>query len=206
MLWNSIARYKQAMADTSKPQDDLSIEEIRDSIRRILADDDAEGDNDTDDQQPEEEPLELTHKINEDGSIVDMSSPADAESVLEPENDEPVIISFDQDAVEETLHVESPLVAASIIPEEPTPMNKEEDEAVSPDNLLSSTAAEATSAVMAKLARHTAITNDPQGGATIEAMVRELLKPMLREWLDANLPNMVQEIVEREIEKLTKRI
>ena len=39
----------------------------------------------------------------------------------------------------------------------------------------------------------------------LEDMVREMLKPMLREWLDANLPELVERIVSREIERITRR-
>jgi hypothetical protein len=43
------------------------------------------------------------------------------------------------------------------------------------------------------------------GGKTIEDMVRELLRPMLKEWVDTNLPPMVERLVEREIARLTRR-
>jgi cell pole-organizing protein PopZ len=36
-------------------------------------------------------------------------------------------------------------------------------------------------------------------------MVKEMLRPMLKEWLDRNLPPMVERIVEREIVRLTRR-
>ncbi|WP_368855359.1 DUF2497 domain-containing protein [Enterobacter hormaechei] len=36
-------------------------------------------------------------------------------------------------------------------------------------------------------------------------MVREMLKPMLRDWLDANLPRLVEEMVAREISRITGR-
>lgn len=39
---------------------------------------------------------------------------------------------------------------------------------------------------------------------TLEGLVRDMLKPMLREWLDANLPGMVEKIVTREIARLTE--
>ena len=39
---------------------------------------------------------------------------------------------------------------------------------------------------------------------TLEGLVREMLKPMLREWLDANLPELVERIVAREIERITR--
>ena len=37
---------------------------------------------------------------------------------------------------------------------------------------------------------------------TLEGLVREMLRPMLREWIDANLPNMVEDMVSREIAKI----
>lgn len=40
---------------------------------------------------------------------------------------------------------------------------------------------------------------------TIEDMVKEMLQPMLKNWIDHNLPPMVQAIVEREISRLTRR-
>ena len=44
---------------------------------------------------------------------------------------------------------------------------------------------------------------DPHGDGTLEGLVREMLRPMLREWLDANLPDMVETMVAREIAKIT---
>ncbi len=43
------------------------------------------------------------------------------------------------------------------------------------------------------------------GGKTIEDLVKEMLRPMLKEWLDRNLPPMVERFVEREIVRLTRR-
>lgn len=37
---------------------------------------------------------------------------------------------------------------------------------------------------------------------TIEALAREMLRPMLREWLDANLPALVERLVSQEIERI----
>lgn len=43
------------------------------------------------------------------------------------------------------------------------------------------------------------------GGQTIEDLVKEMLRPMLKDWLDTNLPPMVERYVEREIARLTRR-
>jgi len=40
---------------------------------------------------------------------------------------------------------------------------------------------------------------------TIEDMVSEMLRPMLKDWIDQNLPAMVQAIVEREISRPNRR-
>ena len=41
---------------------------------------------------------------------------------------------------------------------------------------------------------------------TLEDIVKELLRPMLKDWLDANLPTLVHRIVEREVAKLAGRV
>ena len=43
------------------------------------------------------------------------------------------------------------------------------------------------------------------GSDSLEGLVREMLKPMLSEWLDANLPRLVEEMVAREIARITGR-
>ena len=43
-----------------------------------------------------------------------------------------------------------------------------------------------------------------EGGETIEDMVRAMLKPMLSEWLDAHLPDIVERLVEEEIQRLSR--
>lgn len=42
-------------------------------------------------------------------------------------------------------------------------------------------------------------------GKTIEDLVKEMMRPMLKDWLDKNLPLMVERYVEREIDRLTRR-
>ena len=44
---------------------------------------------------------------------------------------------------------------------------------------------------------------EPQGDGTLEGLVSEMLRPMLKEWLDANLPDMVEAMVSREIARIS---
>lgn len=41
------------------------------------------------------------------------------------------------------------------------------------------------------------------GTDTLEGLVREMLRPMLKEWLDANLPQLVESLVSKEISRIT---
>lgn len=75
--------------------------------------------------------------------------------------------------------------------------------AVAPvDPILSDRVAEASREKLEALSR---LIVRPQvaGSDTLEGLVREMLKPMLRDWLDQNLPQLVEQIVAREIARIT---
>lgn len=44
----------------------------------------------------------------------------------------------------------------------------------------------------------------PRDGRTVEDLVSELIRPMLKTWLDDNLPNLVERLVREEIERVTR--
>ncbi len=44
-----------------------------------------------------------------------------------------------------------------------------------------------------------------QNAGSLEGMVREMLQPMLKTWLDANLPEIVEQMVAREIARITRK-
>lgn len=46
---------------------------------------------------------------------------------------------------------------------------------------------------------------DGAGPETLEDLVREMLQPMLKSWLDANLPEIVEQMVAREIARITRK-
>jgi cell pole-organizing protein PopZ len=45
----------------------------------------------------------------------------------------------------------------------------------------------------------------PADTGPLEALVREMLKPILKEWLDEHLPAIVEQLVTREIARITGR-
>lgn len=101
---------------------------------------------------------------------------------------------------EEVLELSHPMPAAAPRPAaEPHTVHVEAETAT----LLSEQTAQATRGAIDALSR-LLVKPEPQSDGTLEGLVRELLRPMLRDWLDANLPNMVENIVAREIAKLTR--
>ena len=88
----------------------------------------------------------------------------------------------------------------------PPPANVLEltDEAGEPEALVSPVAAETSRARLDALSA-VVVTANAQGSDTLEGLVREMLRPMLAEWLDAKLPAMVERLVAVEIERITSR-
>ena len=43
-----------------------------------------------------------------------------------------------------------------------------------------------------------------QNARTLEDLVKEMLRPMLKSWLDDNLPSLVERIVRAEIERVSR--
>lgn len=82
---------------------------------------------------------------------------------------------------------------------EPAPVHAA---AITPETIISPPAASAAAGSMARLAGTLRISDAP--GQTIEGVVRELLKPMLKEWLDRNLPAIVEARVEAELERISR--
>ena len=76
------------------------------------------------------------------------------------------------------------------------------------DHLVSDPVAAASGASISQLAqavareRAVALGNH---GLTLEQLVREICTPILKHWLDSNLPYMVERIVKQEIERIAAR-
>ena len=70
------------------------------------------------------------------------------------------------------------------------------------EKILSDEAAEVSRARLASLSR-LVVKPEVAGSDTLEGLVREMLKPMLRDWLDANLPDLVEAMLAKEIARIT---
>lgn len=67
-------------------------------------------------------------------------------------------------------------------------------------SLLSSEARGAVNSAFSALAQTVLV----QNARTLEDLVREMLRPMLKTWLDDNLPGMVERLVRAEIERVSR--
>ena len=87
-------------------------------------------------------------------------------------------------------HTPVPAPVAEMAPAPPEP------------TILSSPTTHAAAGSLARLAGTLRIADT--NGQTVEGVVRELLKPMLKEWLDKNLPAIVESRVEAELERIAR--
>jgi hypothetical protein len=85
----------------------------------------------------------------------------------------------------------------------PTPSPAPQPVAEEEDNLVDDVPASAASGMFAALSENLRVSSDQ--GQTLEGIVRELLRPMLKQWLDENLPTIVEEKVQAEIERIARR-
>jgi cell pole-organizing protein PopZ len=196
------------MADdphTPAPADaaDPSMEEILASIRRILNDDETPA-------EPAAAPPE-----DDDVLVLDQSMMvAVAEPAPKVEAAKPVAVveaPAPVHPVEPVHEVEAaePEIAP-LTPEPPEPVMEAitlqpEPRKSSVADLLAPEAAAAAATSVGSLVRTLAAgrsTHIYSGGPTLEDMVRAELRPLLKEWLDANLPPIVERLVRLEIERV----
>jgi cell pole-organizing protein PopZ len=105
-------------------------------------------------------------------------------------------------AEDEPFHLTPEMIVSPAEPPSAKPAAPAEGGLVAPD------VAAAAAAALGSLARTVAperATRLSAGGPTLEELVREELRPLLKEWLDANLPALVERVVRSEIERVVNR-
>ena len=175
------------MAEDTESAADPSMEEILASIRKIISDDNppAEAPKEPAPAAPQEEVLELTQMIQEDGSVKDVNAPK------EPEVPPP------------------PTPPPAPPPPPPPPPSAPAASLVS--DPVASTAASTLSS-LANTIEIERLSTAPNGATfmgnghrTLEDMVIELMRPLLKDWLDKNLPDVVERLVQKEIDRISKK-
>ena len=195
-----------------------SMEEILASIRRIIADDDAAKPAAKAPAKPAEAPpvksaatapaaaapAEAAGGDDMDAMLADLDenpqpAPEPPDEVLElteamaapaPEPAQPSFRRIDPDQPD--------VVFDDVAPASPPPAASRMPAADSP--LLSNAASAAVHSAFGSLA-HSVLAQNPR---TLEDLVKEMLRPMLKAWLDDNLPVMVERMVRAEIERVSR--
>lgn len=99
------------------------------------------------------------------------------------------------------LHDEEADEAEEAVAAIPTPTKPTEEELVSAASAHA--ARQSLEALNAAVSPAAPTASAPAGGRTMEEVVLEALRPMLKDWLDANLPAMVEAMVAKEISRIT---
>jgi cell pole-organizing protein PopZ len=188
------------MSDTKASEP--SIEDILASIRKIISDDDTE----------EAAPAEALSPVADAIPVPDpLPLPTVAETEPQDDDDDDDILDLTEviPEPEPSASEEPPAVVAAPLPEpsmEQWPENNDDDEALaSPETVHA--AADAFSRLVQPEPKPHVTSEMPvdASGKSVEDLVRELLRPLLREWIDGNLPDMVECLVQKELRKISRR-
>lgn len=163
------------------------MEEILASIRRIISEDDAPAEPKA--EAESEEPASAPEPESEDDVLELTDVASDNDSVVSIGD----IDAYEASAALEPVAEPEPLPMPSFDVPEPVSAS---GHLVS--DVTASTAATAFSTLSSSLLM-------PKEGRTIEDLLRELLQPMLKQWLDANLPAIVEEQVRQEVERISRQ-
>lgn len=82
--------------------------------------------------------------------------------------------------------------------------DRRKEERLIDDNKLDSMR-QSLSALVEKEAIERRTPVQPSGGTSLEDLTREIMRPMIKQWLDENLPDLVEELVAREIQRLSDK-
>ena len=197
-----------APASTPKPEPEIANDEDDDvSLEEVMFDEDIREESFEAEAAPEEA-VELEMEAFEIEDFAEEEAPAAApepaqsfESLLSASR------SAEYDPEPEPEPVPEP-VAVAPAPVEPKPAPApapvEKTMSASPayDNssLTDDSTANAAAGALGKLISKM----DLGGNNTLEALVREMLRPMIKEWLDANLASIVEQKVEAEVERISR--
>lgn len=167
------------------------MEEILASIRRIISEDDAPAEPAAEaaPPPPEPEPELAPEPMSFDDDVLELTDPITPEPELPPLETVGDIDVYSPPAPE-------PEPAYTPPPSAPV---FDRDEVA--DQLVGVSAASAAASAFGSLSSALLM---PKDGRTLEDVVRELLRPLLKEWLDQNLPRIVETKVEEEVQRISR--
>ena len=179
------------------------------SIVSLKADDAAKADSETVVEGVNEE-AEKAETQDENEATPD---PIEAEAIASDDSEErepEIMAAKKEEAIEETPKEEAkaeeaPKAEEVKAEENPAPVVEKAETAPQPSEpLMSEVAAESSKAAFEVLNKAMHKAPKPQGVAdqTMDQFMRSVMTPMLKEWLDDHLPQVVERLVNREIKKI----
>lgn len=189
--------------DGAKGAADPTMEEILASIRKIIAED---GDGNAEESKRPAEVLDLTEMVAEDGSVVSLSPHAQPDTPFAGP-----ALTPDPDPLDNFAVVDEPAPVAPPLPPPPpppvTPIKKDSTMSTVPpaDRLVSDTIASQARSAFAQVVHATRPRNQDGDARSVEQVVEDLLRPMLKEWLDTHLAEIVQRCVAEELARISGR-
>jgi len=175
-----------------------TMEEILASIRRIISEDDTP-------TEDEAAPAEPAPAAVVEESVVEVVAPAPAPREPEPVAAAPQPAPQPEPAVdEEELELTEKVETHGDLDIYSAPAGAAEPIAAQAPLTAGLVSDRAASAAASSFGALSAAILMPKGDRTLEDVVRELLRPMLQQWLDDNLPTIVQTAVEAEVERIAR--
>jgi cell pole-organizing protein PopZ len=173
----------------SNPQPEPSMEEILASIRRIISEDGEETAPQA--QAPKPRPAAPAAAVRPA-----TAAPPQRARLFEPEPEpETGPAQIEEDKAEIHLETEDVQMIKKNVAE-----NLRED---AEEAMLSDTTAAVASKAFQNLSQSIRVSSGE--GRTLEDIVTDLLRPMIKDWLDANLATIVEEKVEEEVQRVARR-
>lgn len=167
-----------------------SMEEILSSIKRIIQE---EGEGPARGRRAGRAAPPVPPPAAEEEEVLELSDPMPPHmSATDRMYDDPVVADHD----------ETEAFPDYPDPEPVMPQTTSQSRTPPAEPLLSRETAEASRSALDNLSR-LMVKPEPGNDGSLEGLVREMLRPMLRDWLDANLPPMVERMVEGEIARIT---
>ena len=194
------------MSDT-KSQSEPTMEEILASIRRIISEDEPErapAAEETPDARPETIADDEPYSPVEDEDVLELTDVA--EEVPEPPEPARPVPEPEPEPEPEPYRappMQEPEVQMDAYSKPDQSGSDDIDREL--DRLISDTPAGMAASALAGLSHAVSQSRGLPIGAsdrTLEDIVKELIRPMLREWLDANLPRLVERLVQKEIARI----
>lgn len=198
------------MSAATVPGQDPSMEDILASIRKILNEEEAAAPAPPPPEASPPEPPAPEPPAPERAPLP--PAPVQAAEPLELTEEMLVAAEPPPPPVPEPVPVPPPPAPVVVLPEPPAavaPPQPAAAPAYDPsEGLVAPATAAAAAAILGQLARTVAAERSSpvhRGGPSIEDVVREELRPMLKDWMDTHLPALMERLVRAEIERVVSR-